>query len=93
MVYYPIDLLFFNIPLLYYSIKLRSTIFAFFSGGIYLCLGISLSFSVFSALFVTVPKLFWDEVLVTFIMLSTILLPIKSPIASAVFWIVLFEVV
>ena len=93
MVYCPIDLSLFSIPLLYYFLKLRSTIFAFFSGVIYLYLGISLSFSVFSALFVTVPKLFWNEVLVTFIMLSTILLPIKSPIASAVFWIVLFEVV
>ena len=45
---------------------------------IYICLGISLSFS-----FVTVSELFWYEFFETFTILSAILLPIKSPAASA----------
>ena len=65
--------------------------FCLFSGDIYLSFGISLSVSIFSVSFVTVSKLFCDEVLETFVILSAILLPIKSPVASAVFGIALFE--
>ena len=52
-----------------------------FSGGIYLSLGISLSFS-----FATVSEFFE-----AFVILLAILFPIKSPIASAVFRMTLFE--
>ena len=82
-------LLFFDIPLLCYCINLRSLImFCLSSGDIHLYLGISLSFS-----FVVVSELFSGELLETFVMLLVILLPIKPPVASAVFWILLFEVV
>ena len=46
----------------------------------YLSLGISLSCS-----FVTVSELFCCEFCETFVILSAILLPIRSPVASAVF--------
>ena len=42
-------------------------------------------------LFVTVSELFCCEFFETFEILSEILLPIKSPVASAVFQITLFE--
>ena len=54
------------------------------SGGINLSIGISFSF---------VSELSFGEVFETFVNLSAILLPIKSPVASAVFWIALFEAV
>ena len=54
--------------------------------NIYLSLGISLSCS-----FLT--ELFCGDVCETFVILSAILLPVKSPVASAVFWIGLFEAV
>ena len=80
-VYYLKDLLFFDIPLLYYYINLRSSIIFFLStGDIYLSLDISLLCS-----FLTVSKLFFSDVLETFMILSAILLPVKSPVASAVF--------
>ena len=79
LVYFITSLLFFDISLLYYYIIPRSSIiFCVFYGDIYLSLGISLSNPVFSASFC-------DEVLKTFVILSAILLPIKSPVASAVF--------
>ena len=90
-------LLFFDIPLLYYYINLRlSIIFCLSSEDIYLSLGIYLSRS-----FVTVSNLICCEVFEIFIILpsydlataSTILLSIKSPAASAVFWIAFFETV
>ena len=40
-----------------------------------------------------VSELFCCEVFEDFIILSAIALPIKSPVASAVFWIALFEAV
>ena len=40
-----------------------------------------------------VTELFLDEFLNTFVIISEILLPIKSPVASAVFWIALFKAV
>ena len=64
------NLLFFDIPLLCNYINLRSSIiFCLSSADIYLSLGISLScpFKIFE----------------TFVILSAILLPIKSPVASA----------
>ena len=80
-VYYLKNLLFFDIPLLYYYINLRSSIIFFLStGDIYLSLDISLLCS-----FLTVSKLFFSDVLETFMILSAILLPVKSPVASAVF--------
>ena len=86
------NLLFFNIPSLYYYINLRSSIIFCLSsrdiylssGDTYLSLGIPL---------IVVSELFYCEVFETFVILLAILLPIKSPVASAVFWITLFEVV
>ena len=55
---------------------------------IYPFLGVSLSCS-----FVIVSELFRGNFLETSIILSAVLLPIKSPVASAVLQITLFEVV
>ena len=83
--------LFIDIPLFYY-INLRSSIILWLcSEDICLSLYISLSIPVFSSSFAT--GLFCGEVLETFLILSAILLSIKSPVASAVFWIALFEAV
>ena len=89
-------LLLFNIfdtPLLYYYINLRSVIIFCFSSWymyiyIYLSLGISLS-----SFIVIVSELFCGELLENFAILLAILLPIKSPAASAVFWTTLFKIV
>ena len=67
-----------------------------FSGEIYLSLGVSLSNPIcekslcftFSYLWINLPWTSWD-----FIILLAILSPMKSPVASAVFWIALFEIV
>ena len=81
------SLLFFDI--LYYTfILILSIFFCFSSGDIYLSFGISLSCS-----FLIVSKLLCDKVRETFVILSAIWLTIKSPVASAVFWIAHFEVV
>ena len=81
LVYCLTNLLFFDILLLYCYINLRSSIiFCLSSGDIYLSLGISLAYSLLN-----ISKLFCGEVFQTFTILSPILLPIKSPIASAVF--------
>ena len=81
LVYYLTNLSFFDIPLLYYDINLRSSIFFCFSSrDTYLSLGISLSFS-----FVVVSKLLCGEPLETFVVLLAILLPIKSPAILLVF--------
>ena len=78
------NLLFFDILLLYYYINLKWSItFCLSFGDTYPSLGISLSCS-----FVTVSKFFETPVI-----LLAILLPIKSPVASAVSWSTLFEVV
>ena len=80
-VYYLTNLLFSYIPLLYYYINLRSSIiFCLSSGDIYLSFGISLSRS-----FLIISELFCGKLLETFVILLAILLPIKSPVASAVF--------
>ena len=74
------NLLFFNIPLLFYYTNLNSSIACCLSSGdIYLFLGTSfgLVLSAFDSLF--------RVLLETFVILSAILLPIKSPVASPVF--------
>ena len=48
------------------------------------------SLSIFSSF---VSELFFGEVFAALAILSAILFPIKSPVASAVFWIALFDVV
>ena len=84
------NLLFFDIPLLYYT-NLNSSIICFlFSGDIYLSFGISLSFSSIFEAFCGWISFEDFEILV---ILSAILLPIRSPVASEVFWIALFEAV
>ena len=86
--------LFIDIPLLYYHINLRSLIICCLSSGdVYHSLSISLLTSIFSSSFVTISELFYGEVFVTFVIQSAILLPIKSPVAFAVFWIDFFEAV
>ena len=47
----------------------------------------------FSISFSTVPELCSGEIFEAFVILLAILLPIKSPSASAIFWIALFEAV
>ena len=81
LVYFLTSLLFFDIPLLYYYVNLRpSTIFCLSSGDIYLSLSIYGSFT-----FLTASELFCCEVFKIFVILLAILLPFKSPVASAVF--------
>ena len=65
-----------------------SAIFCLCSGEIYLFVAIS-----FSSLFLIVSGLFSGEPFEAFIILLAVLLPIKSLVASAVFWITLFEVI
>ena len=90
LVYWLKNLLFFDILLLYYYINIRSSIILSpFSGGIYLSLGISVSCLIFSASFVTV----FEQIHWSFVILSSILLPIKSQVASVYFWSALFEAV
>ena len=79
------NLVFFDIPLLYYYINLSASIISCLSSGdIYLSLGISFGISL-SFSFVTVSEFFRCEFFETFVILLAILLPIKSPIASAAF--------
>ena len=56
--------------------------FSLFYGDIGICLSCS---------FVTISAFFCCEFFETFVILSAILLPIKSPVASAVFWMTFFE--
>ena len=85
LVCYLTNLLFFDILLLDYYINLRSIVLCLFSEDISLSLGICLSCSI-----VTVSELFLGEILEAFLILLAILLPLKSPVASAVFWISIF---
>ena len=85
LMYYLTNLLFFYIPLLNHYINVRSSImFCLSCGDTYLSLRISLSCS-----FVIVSELSCGQLLETFIILLAILLPVKSPVASAVFDILL----
>ena len=69
------SLLFYDNPLLYYYINLRSSIiFCLFSGGTYLSLGTSLSNPIFSVSFVTVSELICGEVFETFVNSTTLFL-------------------
>ena len=84
----PTNLSFFDIPSLYYYINLRSSkTCCFFSGDICIFFGISINFSYVCE---SVSELIPNEF---FVILLVILLPIKSPVVSAVFWIALFEAV
>ena len=80
--------LFFAIPLLYYCTSLNSSIICcLFSGDMYISFGVSDS---------SLTSLFCERVedfVETLVILSAILLTIKSPVASAVFWIAVFEAV
>ena len=79
LVYCSTDLLFLYIILLYYYINLNSSIICrVFSGDIYLFLGVSVSLS-------TVSNVNCSDLFKTFVILSAILLPINSAVASAVF--------
>ena len=87
MIHFLIDLLIFYVSLLYCYTSLNSSIICcFFSGDLYLSFGISISSS-----FCDCNSL--GEFFQTLIILSAILLPNKSPVASAVFWIAIFEAV
>ena len=88
LVYCLKNLLFFDIPLLYYHINLRSSItFSLSSEDIHASLGIYLS-----CLFVIVSESFCREVLDAFVILLAVLLPIKLQIAPATFPTTSFEV-
>ena len=85
LMYYLINLLFFDIPLLYYHTNLNSSIICcLFSGDIYLSFGISNS-----STFCECNSL--EDFFEIFLILSAILLPIKSPVALVA--IALFEAV
>ena len=56
------------------------------SGDIYLSFGISLSNPVVSVSLSAVSKLFFGEMFENFLILSEILLPIESSVASTVFF-------
>ena len=76
------NLLFFEIPLLYCYTNLNSSIICCFSSrDMYIFLGVALSTSTF---FSSVGNTFVDF-FETIVILSAILLPIKSLVASAVF--------
>ena len=82
------NLLFFGIPLLYYYISLNSSIIYCLSfGEIYLSFGISLltSFDCISSLCDFFNTLITSFGLGFAVILSAMLLPTKSPVASAVF--------
>ena len=77
-----INSLFFDIPLLCYYTSLNlSIISCLFSGDMYLSFGVSVSS--FASLFC--ERNFVEDFFETLVILSAILLPIKSPVASAVF--------
>ena len=80
--------IFFGIPLLYYYINLNSSIICCLScGDIYLSFGISLlaSFECNSVEGNSFGDFFECSCVETLLILSAILLPIKYPVASAVF--------
>ena len=80
--------LLFNIPLLYYYTCLNSSmICCTFSGDMHL------SFGAPDLPLASLFCVFFFDFFETLVILSAISLPIKSPVASAVFWIALFEAV
>ena len=89
MGYYLTNLLFFDIPLLYYYIRYQ--IINNFLSFFWRYMSFFRCFSIFF-----ISNCFWVifcEFLETFVILSAIVSPIKSPVTSTVFWITLFEVV
>ena len=77
------NLLYFGIPLLYYYINLNSSIICCLScGDIYLSFGISLLASFDDNSFECNS---FGDFFETLVILSAILLPLKSPVASAAF--------
>ena len=70
-----------------------NNLLSFFWRYIYISFGISLSNPVFSISLSTVSELFCGEVFQTFVISSAVLLPNKSPAASAVFSIASYEAV
>ena len=58
-----------------------------------MCLFLGVTISTSSFISPLLCNSFGDFFLETLVILSAILLPIKSPVASAVFWIALFEAV
>ena len=74
------NLLFFGIPLLYYTNLNSSIICCLSSGDMYLFLRVVLSKSISVSLFCNSLADFFEMLVI----LSAILLPIKSPVASAV---------
>ena len=84
------NLLFFDIPLLYYYSNLRSsTFFDLCFGDTHLSFVISLSGSIFYDSFLTASELCCDEVVEAFVILFATL----SPVASTVFHIAFLEAV
>ena len=79
------NLLFFDIPLLCYYICLRSLIICCFFLEVCIFLLVFLSNFVFSVSPSTVSELDCYEPFAAFVILSPVLLPIKSPLAYAVF--------
>ena len=80
LVHHLSNMLFFDIPILYYYINANSSIICCLSsGGLYLSFGISLLGSFECNSF---ELNFFEDF---FVILSAIVLPIKSPVASAVF--------
>ena len=85
-----INLLFLDIPLLYCYNSLNSSIICCLSSGdIYLFLGVAFSTSTSVLLFCNSFADFFE----TLVILSAILLPIKSAVVSAAFWIAGFDAV
>ena len=89
LIYCLTNLLFFDIPLLYYTYLNSSIILYLFSGDIYFSLGVSISFLAWS--FCEYNP--FENFCVTLVILLAILLPTKSPVASGIFWIAYFEAV
>ena len=86
LVYYVTSLLFFDIPILYYCIVLRSLIIICLSFGyINLSLGIYLSSLLITFSFVTVSALLRGKVLETLVISTANILPVKSRVFSTVF--------
>ena len=84
-------MLFFDIELLYCYTNLNSSIICCLSfGDMYLFLGVALSTSTSVSSF---GNSLVDFLFETLVILSAILLPIKSQVASAFFWIALFDAV
>ena len=82
----------FDIPSLYYNTNLNSSIICcLFSGDIYIYIYVYIYINISISSFCECKSL--ENFFERFVILSAILLPIKSLVASAIFWIALFEAV